>query len=111
MGEVYGARDTRLGREVDRKVLAEDVASSPERLAPQRITSRHLVSLILANEGRDAEAVAATKLEPAEWARLTSLAAIHHMAGRKAESDDPLRLLEAKYGHDCALQIAAVCSS
>ncbi len=33
MGEVYRARDTRLGREIAIKVLRADVAASPERLA------------------------------------------------------------------------------
>jgi serine/threonine protein kinase len=32
MGEVYLARDTRLGREVAIKVLPAEVASNPERL-------------------------------------------------------------------------------
>src|SRR5580765_6415492 len=32
MGEVYRARDSRLGREVAIKVLADDVAGDPERI-------------------------------------------------------------------------------
>jgi serine/threonine protein kinase len=45
MGEVYRARDTRLGREVAIKVLPADVASSPERLARLEREARAVAGL------------------------------------------------------------------
>jgi len=45
MGEVYRARDTRLGRDVAVKVLPDDVASSPERLARFEREARTVASL------------------------------------------------------------------
>ena len=45
MGEVYRARDTRLGRDVAVKVLPDDVASSPERLARLEREARTVASL------------------------------------------------------------------
>src|SRR5580700_10659011 len=45
MGEVYRARDTRLGREVALKVLAAAFASDPERMARFRREAQVLASL------------------------------------------------------------------
>src|SRR5688500_15772082 len=45
MGEVHRARDSRLGRDVALKVLPEEVASSPERLARFEREARIVASL------------------------------------------------------------------
>ena len=45
MGEVYRAKDTKLGREVVIKVLLQEVASDPERLARFEREARVLASL------------------------------------------------------------------
>jgi len=45
MGEVYRARDTRLGRDVAIKILPEDVARDPERLARFEREAKMLASL------------------------------------------------------------------
>ena len=45
MGEVYRARDTRLGRDVAVKVLPADVANSPDRLARFEREARTLAAL------------------------------------------------------------------
>ena len=45
VGEVYRARDTRLGREVAIKLLLEEVAADPERLARFDREARVLASL------------------------------------------------------------------
>ncbi len=45
MGEVYKARDTKLGREVAVKVLAEAITQNPERLNRFEREARLLASL------------------------------------------------------------------
>jgi serine/threonine protein kinase len=45
MGEVYRARDSRLGREVAIKLLLDEVAADPERLARFEREARLLASL------------------------------------------------------------------
>jgi eukaryotic-like serine/threonine-protein kinase len=51
MGEVWRARDTRLGREVAIKTLPPDVASDPDRLARFEREAKLLASLHHANIG------------------------------------------------------------
>jgi Tol biopolymer transport system component len=51
MGEVYRAKDTKLGREVALKVLPDDFAADPERLARFQREARLLASLSHASIG------------------------------------------------------------
>ena len=45
MGEVYRAKDTKLGRELATKLLLEEVSADPERLARFEREARVLASL------------------------------------------------------------------
>ncbi len=100
-----------LYRGMDRPTDAERAFRKSIELSPQRIASHHILAILLAEQGRHGEALAIVNLEPADWARLTGLSYIHHLAGRNAESDEALRKLEADHGTDSAYQIAAVHAS
>lgn len=77
-------------------------------LIPQGVHTRYVLALLLAEQGRDTEAVAVAMEEPTPWGRLTALAYVHHRAGRVAQSDEALRELESKHAYDSAFQIAQV---
>jgi tetratricopeptide (TPR) repeat protein len=98
-------------RSMDRLADAEKAFRKALELSPQRIGSHHALAVVLADQGRDAEALAEGKLEPAEWARLTCLAYLHHKAGRMQEADAALAELEAKHATDSAYQVAALRSA
>jgi serine/threonine protein kinase/Tfp pilus assembly protein PilF len=100
-----------LYRSMGRLSDAERAYRKALELSPHRIGSHHILGIILADQGRDAEAVAEANLELAEWGRLTSLAYVHHVAGRRMESDEALRKLEEKHAADSAYQIAAIHSA
>ena len=81
MGEVYRAKDTKLGREVAIKLLLEEVSADPERLARFDREARVLASLNHANiatlygfVGVPKDAAVAGSL--ASWGCMASVAAI-----------------------------------
>ncbi len=77
-------------------------------IAPQRsVTYFHLAMNLLA-QGRRDDALAAAQQEPEEWARLVSLAIIHHAMGNDADSNEALDKLTETYQNEAALQIAMV---
>jgi len=95
-------------RSVDRLPDAEKAYRKAIELSPQRIGANMVLAIIVADQGRDSDALAVASLEPADWARLTSLAYVHHLGDRKRESDLALRQLEARHAADSAYQIAAI---
>jgi len=77
-------------------------------LVPQAIQTRYMLSLLLAEAGRDAEAVAMATEETSPGLRLTALAYAHAKAGRWAESDEALGDLVAGHAESAGFQIAQV---
>jgi len=90
--------------------LAESEAAYRRRLElnPHGVAGRSMLGLVLLEQGRLDEAMVEASREGADWARLTSQVAIHHAAGRHAESDAALAELERDHGPDSAWQIAVL---
>jgi serine/threonine protein kinase/Tfp pilus assembly protein PilF len=86
---------------------AEAALRKSLELAPQRILSHLVLALTMMETGRPEEALVEIQREPADWARLTGLAIVHHAAGRAAESDRAMRELEEHHATDSAYQVAA----
>ncbi len=97
-----------LYRTMNRLADAEKAYRKSLELSPQRINTHSVLSIVLADQGRDAEALAEAQREPAAWARLTALAYAHARAGRLEEGEAPLRELEAKHAVDSAYQLGAI---
>lgn len=75
-------------------------------LVPDRVGAHAGLALALLALGRREEAVHEAGLEPDEAFRLWVVAITTHAAGRRAESDEALRVLTETYGGDSAYQIA-----
>jgi serine/threonine protein kinase/Tfp pilus assembly protein PilF len=97
-----------LYRTIHRWADAERWYRKSLELSPGRIGTHHTLANVLAHQGRDAEALAEARLEPADWARLTGLGVIHWLGGRPAESAAALAELIEKHAVDSGFQIAAV---
>src|SRR5512132_2490144 len=80
MGEVYRARDSRLGREIAIKVLPAEVASSPDRLARFEREARTVAGLnhpniVVLHTVEDVEGVRFLTMELVEGQTLSTLVA------------------------------------
>ncbi|HET7498043.1 MAG TPA: protein kinase [Candidatus Eisenbacteria bacterium] len=95
-------------RNMGRLPDAERYLRKALELSPNRVGGRHGLGIVLAEMGRFEEALAEAQREGAEWARLTAIAYVHQLAGRKAESDEALRQLEERHAVDSPYQVAAI---
>src|SRR5262249_24456514 len=85
-----------LYRSMGRFADAERSLRKALELPPLRVASHMVLAIVLAEQGRGDEALAELNLEPAEWARLTGLAYVHHAGGRTREAREALQQLEAR---------------
>ena len=82
-----------------RSMLARSTSSTRERA---------MLALVLVDQGRGEEALAAAQAEETDWARRWALAIVHWKLGHKAESDEALEQLEREHADYAAFQAAQV---
>ena len=79
-------------------------------IAPQRIVSEALLSLVLLDAGRPEDALSEAGQEPDEFWRVWALAIIFHASGDVEKSDANLRTVLEKFAEGNAFQIAEIYS-
>jgi TolB-like protein/Flp pilus assembly protein TadD len=77
-------------------------------LAPQRIVSNALLSIVLMDQGRADDSLAQAQHEPDEVWRLWATAIVAHRSGKKADSDAAVHKLVSQHADGNAFQIAEV---
>ncbi len=90
----------------DRLVEAAAALSMALELAPQKLTVRAWLSVVLLFQGRAEEALAEALREPNDPFRLLALAIIHNAGARRAKADAALQELAENYAAIGAYQIA-----
>ncbi|HEX5030309.1 MAG TPA: tetratricopeptide repeat protein, partial [Candidatus Eisenbacteria bacterium] len=95
-------------RAMDRLPDSEQAMRKAMELSPQRLGASMMLTILLSDQGKHAEAVREAGREGAEWARLTALAYAYQKAGQTVECDKALRQLEEGHAVDSPYQIAAV---
>jgi TolB-like protein/Tfp pilus assembly protein PilF len=75
-------------------------------LSPERIVTHALLAELLSFQGRHVEALEEVMREPHESRRLSTLAVIHHAAGRYEDSEKALHEVKDKYASVSAYEIA-----
>ena len=77
-------------------------------LVPQRSVSGALLALVLMDQGRLDDALEQAMREPYEMWRLWAQSILYDSAGRRAESDESLKILAEQHAEGNAYQIAEV---
>ena len=87
---------------------AEGASRKALELAPERVSTRALLAMILLDQERVEEGLAEARREPDESWRLFGMALALRASGRAADSDAALQRYVGRYAESDAVQIAEV---